>query len=177
MVQSSSTHCRGFCQCFAALGSPSAPGRVDTGDISQFPLRAYGNLPQQVCSPGQPVLFPQQVRMSHTSLLPKHIAAFIKAADFSYPAPCGHTSVGGCQRHGDTPEAFRELSGNAQRQSEVALSAISPGSTGSWSHLHCSSAACSAPRSSIAQRKHSLPAWGTQRTCSRNTVEGDLLEQ
>lgn len=56
--------------------------------ISEVLLRAYGNLPEQICSPGQPVLFPQAgTDVAHSFPLPKHIATLIKAAGFHIQLP------------------------------------------------------------------------------------------
>lgn len=68
------------------------------------------------------MLFPQQVRMSHTrtrsSPLPKHTRRLAhKSSWFSYQVPYGLTSAhSGCQRRSDAPEAFQELHGDAQHQ-------------------------------------------------------------
>lgn len=79
--------------------------------------------------------------MSHTPprCPNKQIAALIKAADFRIRLPAV-TPWAGASGSVTTPEAFQWPWGNAQHQSEVSFSATSPGSTGSWSHLRCSSA-------------------------------------
>lgn len=104
----------------------------------------------------------------------KHIAALIKAAGFHIRLPAVTPPWAGASGTVTHRRPFSSLvvtlSINRRRHflpPHLAARGAGASAAARLPALH---------HGSIAQHRAPLPAWGTQRTCSRNTVEGDVLQ-